>query len=354
MEQEKLPVLSSVTVYEKIARVGEGTYGVVYKARHRTTGQLVALKRVRMDREMDGLPVTFLRELRLLQTMRHSNIVKLLDVATGSKKDSLFLVFEFCSHDLANLDNHLREPFSVSEIKCLLKQILSGLAYLHNRKIIHRDVKLSNLLYTDDGVVKLCDFGLARFLPSKAAPLTPQVFTLWYRGPELLLGCCEYGTALDMWAVGCIFAELLRGKPLFPGKTEFECLRMMCQRLGTPTPDIWKDIVDLPNYQKIVLPAYDSRTLKNDVPKASECAIDLLRGFLAYDPKQRLTAEEALQHPYFEEHPLPKPLGKMPRFPSLHDRSGKLRGVQRVERDREADSSFGDLFGDRHQKKARR
>eukprot|EP00210_Caulerpa_lentillifera_P004948 g4722.t1 len=270
-----------------------------------------------MDVEKDGFPVTCLRELKLLKALDHPNIVKLKEVVTDSSLDGVFLVFEFCDHDFSKLFARTPEsrPFTIAQTKSILTQLLLGLKYLHERCIMHRDIKLSNLLYNDNGFVKLCDFGLARYVPQESARLSPTVATLWYRPPELLLGSDEYDCSLDIWAIGCVMGELLSGQPLFPGETEIECLKLMCELLGTPSETVWKGYNDLPNAQKIILPYHHSRGLKHRI-QGSNLAIDLLYSMLCYDPKRRITASEALHHPFFEEDPTACPLQEMPRFKS--------------------------------------
>ncbi|KAK3264188.1 hypothetical protein CYMTET_27056, partial [Cymbomonas tetramitiformis] len=170
-DQEVKPLAEDdVWNYEKINRIGEGTYGVVYRARHKPTNEIVALKKVRMDRERDGVPVTAVRELRILQSIDHPNIVKLKKVVTGNKKDSIFLVFEYCEHDLARLVDTMRTPFSEAESKSLFLQLLQAVEFLHRHRIVHRDLKLSNLLFNNRGQLKLCDFGLARYFQVPARP----------------------------------------------------------------------------------------------------------------------------------------------------------------------------------------
>ena len=169
---------------------------MVYRARDKQTGEVVALKKVRMDKERDGMPVTALREVRILQSSRHKNIVNLLMVVNGKKPNVIFLVFEYCEHDLARLLETMRVPFTEAESKCLCLQLLQAVEYLHRRWVFHRDLKLSNLLLNNRGELKLCDFGLARFYqPGNAGSYTPKVVTLWYRAPELLFGCARYTAA---------------------------------------------------------------------------------------------------------------------------------------------------------------
>eukprot|EP00899_Mesostigma_viride_P019597 jgi/Mesvir1/27639/Mv07369-RA.1 len=344
-----------VTGYEKINRIGEGTYGVVYRAREKSTGEIVALKKVRMDHERDGMPVTSLRELHVLQACKHKNIVNLHKVVTGTKADSIFLVFEYCPHDLARLMDAMRLPFSESEVKCLLQQLLEAIVFLHKKWIMHRDLKLSNLLYCNDGMLKLCDFGLARHYQPDPRPYTAKVVTLWYRAPELLLGETRYTPAVDMWAVGCIAGELLRHEPLFPGKTEAGMVEMHAQLLGAPNERIWRGLGALPLASQMKMPYQPFNYLKQKFPSLSDSGLDLLNKLLTYDPKKRISAEDALRHPYFYDKPLPKPVHAMPTFPTLHNASS-LRVGGRGEPDRAVnppagrqrgrDDIFGDVFGD--------
>ncbi len=208
-----------VDSFRKVNRIGEGTYGFVYRAIDKETTEVVALKRIIMHNEdYDGFPLTSLREIRLLKKCNHINIVNLKDVAVGTKRDAVFLIFEYCEHDLAVLVSKIKSPFKESEVKCLAMQLLSAVEYIHRNWIVHRDIKLSNLLYNSKGQLKLADFGLARTL-SKPSPtqITQKVVTLWYRSPELLLGTVSYSFTIDVWSAGCILAELLLGRPLLPG-----------------------------------------------------------------------------------------------------------------------------------------
>jgi serine/threonine protein kinase len=224
----------SVDSFQKINRIGEGTYGYVYRAIDKETSGVVALKRLIMHNEdYDGFPLTSLREIKLLKRCNHPNIVKLIDIVVGSKRDAVFLMFEYCEHDLAALLTGVKNPFKESEIKCLVQQLLSAVEYIHRNWIIHRDIKLSNLLYNSKGQLKLADFGLARTMsqPSPVA-LTQKVVTLWYRSPELLLGCETYTLAVDIWSVGCIMGELLLNRPMLAGDDELQQLQLVFKLLG--------------------------------------------------------------------------------------------------------------------------
>ncbi|KAK9817392.1 hypothetical protein WJX74_008301 [Apatococcus lobatus] len=318
-ETDALPVLDDVQDYDKIQRIGEGTYGVVYKAKHKRTGELVALKKLRMEREKDGMPITSVRELRVLQSCRHENIVHLQRVVTGTQPESVFLVFEFCTYDIGRLLDTMTRPFSLPEVKCLFKQLLEGIAFLHSRWIVHRDLKLSNLLLTENGSLKLCDFGLARYFHAYEKALTPRVVTLWYRAPELLLGSELYTEAIDMWAAGCILAELLRMEPLFPAKTELETLQLIAKLLGSPTPRIWPDMTRIEGAAKVKWPDQPYNFMQKVFSKVPAEGVELLNCLLTYDPEKRMTARQALRHPFFTTSPLPRRPEHMPSFPSYFD-----------------------------------
>ncbi|XP_055220535.1 cyclin-dependent kinase 10 isoform X7 [Gorilla gorilla gorilla] len=232
--EHRLGRCRSVKEFEKLNRIGEGTYGIVYRARDTQTDEIVALKKVRMDKEKDGIPISSLREITLLLRLRHPNIVELKEVVVGSHLESIFLVMGYCEQDLASLLENMPTPFSEAQVKCIVLQVLRGLQYLHRNFIIHRDLKVSNLLMTDKGCVKTADFGLARAYGVPVKPMTPKVVTLWYRAPELLLGTTTQTTSIDMWAVGCILAELLAHRPLLPGTSEIHQIDLIVQLLGTP------------------------------------------------------------------------------------------------------------------------
>ena len=200
-----------VSTYNKLNTIGEGTYGTVYRAQHKDTGDIVALKKVIMHGE-SGFPITSLREVMLLQKLHHPNIIKLKEVLVGKLSSSVFLSFEYCEHDMSKLIDNMDRPFSEAAVKGLILQLVSAVQYLHQSFITHRDIKMSNLLYTSEGVLKLADFGLSRkFGEPQLRPMTPTVVTLWYRSPELILGMKDYDKSIDMWSVGCIFGELLAG-----------------------------------------------------------------------------------------------------------------------------------------------
>ncbi|ORZ09115.1 kinase-like domain-containing protein [Lobosporangium transversale] len=304
--------------FEKLNKVGEGTYGVVYRARDKKTNEVVALKRIRMERENDGLPISSLREIKLLKTLRHDNIVLVKDVVVGSDLDQIFLVMEYCEHDMAALMDNVKKPYTPAEVKCLMYQLLKGIEYCHDHFVVHRDLKLSNLLLNSQGILKIADFGLARSFGLPSRPMTPKVVTLWYRAPELLFGDSNYTTAVDMWSAGCIFGELLKHAPLLPGKVEKQQVDLIIELLGTPHEKIWQGFNKLP-MSSIKLPEQRFNNLRNKFPNITDAARSLLSGLLTYDPKKRLSVKQALAHPYFIESPPAKHPSLLPTHPEMRN-----------------------------------
>ncbi|KAJ9709720.1 hypothetical protein PVL29_001278 [Vitis rotundifolia] len=315
----------SVDEFERLNKIDEGTYGVVYRAKDKKTGEIVALKKVKMEKEREGFPLTSLREINILLSFHHPSIVDVKEVVVGSNLDSIFMVMEYMEHDLKGLMETMKQPFSQSEVKCLMLQLLEGIKYLHDNWVLHRDLKTSNLLLNNRGELKICDFGLARQYGSPLKPYTHLVVTLWYRAPELLLGAKQYSTAIDMWSLGCIMAELLSKEPLFNGKTELDQIDKIFRTLGTPSETIWPGFSKLPGvkvnfvkHQYNLLRKKFPATSFTGSPVLSDSGFDLLNKLLTYDPEKRITAEAALNHDWFREVPLPKSKDFMPTFPAQH------------------------------------
>ncbi|XP_064899631.1 cyclin-dependent kinase 2 isoform X1 [Columba livia] len=234
--------------FQKVEKIGEGTYGVVYKARNKVTGEVVALKKIRLDTETEGVPSTAIREISLLKELNHPNIVKLLDVIHTENK--LYLVFEFLHQDLKKfMDSASISGIALPLIKSYLFQLLQGLAFCHAHRVLHRDLKPQNLLINADGAIKLADFGLARAFGVPVRTYTHEVVTLWYRAPEILLGCKYYSTAVDIWSLGCIFAEMITRRALFPGDSEIDQLFRIFRTLGTPDEAAWPGVTAMPDYK---------------------------------------------------------------------------------------------------------
>ncbi|EOB08184.1 Cell division protein kinase 3, partial [Anas platyrhynchos] len=283
--------------FQKVEKIGEGTYGVVYKARNKRTGQLVALKKIRLDSETEGVPSTAIREISLLKELKHPNIVRLLDVVHSQKK--LYLVFEYLNQDLKKyIDSSQTGEFPLSLVKNYLFQLLQGVSFCHSHRVIHRDLKPQNLLINEAGAIKLADFGLARAFGVPLRTYTHEVVTLWYRAPEILLGCKYYSTAVDIWSIGCIFAEMVTRKALFPGDSEIDQLFRIFRTLGTPTEATWPGVTQLPDY-KGDFPRWRRKEMKEIVPNLDRDGRDLLAQLLLYDPSKRISAKAALSHQYF-------------------------------------------------------
>ncbi|KAI8620621.1 kinase-like domain-containing protein, partial [Chytriomyces sp. MP71] len=258
-------------LYEKVEKIGEGTYGVVYKARDRASGTIVALKKIRLETEDEGVPSTAIREISLLKELRHPNIVRLLDIVHNDAK--LYLIFEFLDLDLKKYMDSIK-MLSPSLIRSYMLQLVSGMYYCHAHRILHRDLKPQNLLIDQSGVLKLADFGLARAVGIPLRTYTHEVVTLWYRSPEILLGSRHYSTAVDMWSIGCIFAELSLKHPLFPGDSEIDEIFRIFRVLGTPNEDIWPGISALPDY-KASFPQWNAKPLMEVVPGLDTDGLDL-------------------------------------------------------------------------------
>lgn len=285
--------------FQKLEKVGEGTYGVVYKARDKKTGDLLALKKIRLEAEDEGIPSTAIREIALLKQLQHPNIVRLYDVIHTDKK--LTLVFEFLDQDLKRfMDACGENGIQAETTKSFLYQLLRGIAYCHEHRVLHRDLKPQNLLINMTGELKLADFGLARAFGIPVRNYTHEVVTLWYRAPDVLLGSRKYSTSVDIWSVGCIFAEMVNARPLFPGTNDADQLTKIFKVLGTPSPATWPEMTQLPEY-KDNFPVYPGLSLKKIVKKLDAAGLDLLQRMLEYDPTKRISAEAALQHPYFRD-----------------------------------------------------
>ncbi|KAK2437473.1 cell division control protein C [Trifolium repens] len=286
--------------YEKVEKIGEGTYGVVYKARDRDTKEIIALKKIRLEQEDEGVPSTAIREISLLKEMQHRNIVRLRDVVHSEKR--LYLVFEYLDLDLKkHMDSSPEFSKDPRQIKMFLYQILCGIAYCHSHRVLHRDLKPQNLLIDrSSNSLKLADFGLARAFGIPVRTFTHEVVTLWYRAPEILLGSRQYSTPVDVWSVGCIFAEMINQRPLFPGDSEIDELFKIFRIMGTPNEDTWPGVTSLPDF-KSAFPKWPSQDLATLVPNLEPAGLDILSCMLRLDPSRRITARGALEHEYFKD-----------------------------------------------------
>ncbi|XP_054161435.1 cyclin-dependent kinase 6-like [Oppia nitens] len=312
MDRSSNVVHSSHKNYEEVALIGSGAYGTVFKARDlNNDGQLVALKKVKVPLNEDGVPISLLREisvLKQLQSFEHPNVVRLLDICHGKRLEHerqliLFLVFEHVEQDLATYLHNCPAPgIGPDRIKELLYQLLTGVDFLHSNRIVHRDLKPANILVTNDGQLKLADFGLARIY-QQTQPLTAVVVTLWYRAPEVLLQS-SYASPVDIWSVGCIFAELFTRIPLFCGQSENDQLCKIFNVIGSPLPNEWPKDLALPwstfsNFKKL-----DFDDIVKDICPDGK---NLLEKMLKFDPNKRIGARQALSHQYFKEYEIYPP-----------------------------------------------
>ncbi|KAL5114605.1 Cyclin-dependent kinase catalytic subunit [Pleosporales sp. CAS-2024a] len=307
--------------YQKMEKIGEGTYGVVYKAKDLTAKdqRIVALKKIRLEAEDEGVPSTAIREISLLKEMNDPNIVRLLNIvhADGHK---LYLVFEFLDCDLKKYMEALPvsqggrghalpegtglfgKPLSMDDamVRKFMMQLCQGVRYCHAHRVLHRDLKPQNLLIDKDFNLKLADFGLARAFGVPLRTYTHEVVTLWYRSPEILLGGRQYSTGVDMWSVGCIFAEMCTRKPLFPGDSEIDEIFKIFRILGTPSEQDWPGVTSFPDF-KPSFPKWSRTDIASIVTRLDDVGLDLLDSLLVYDPAGRISAKQTVLHPYFSE-----------------------------------------------------
>ncbi|XP_042422203.1 probable serine/threonine-protein kinase At1g54610 [Zingiber officinale] len=311
--------------FEKIDKIGQGTYSNVYKARDLLTGKVVALKKVRFD-NMEPESVKFMaREILILRRLDHPNVVRLEGLVTSRMSCSLYLVFEYMEHDLAGLAASPTIKFTEPQVKCYMRQLLSGLEHCHSNGVLHRDIKGSNLLIDNDGLLKIADFGLATLYdPNHKHPMTSRVVTLWYRAPELLLGATDYNVGIDLWSAGCILAELLAGKPIMPGRTEVEQLHKIFKLCGSPSEEYWKKS-KLPHATIFKPQQPYKRCIKDTFKDFPPSSLPLVENLLSIDPAERLTATDALNSEFFNTPPYACEPSSLPKYPPSKEMDAKLR-----------------------------
>lgn len=300
-------VLSAKEAFEKLEKVGEGTYGKVYRARDKATGKIVALKKTRLHEDDEGVPPTTLREVSILRMLsRDPHVVRLMDVKQGQNKEGktvLYLVFEYMETDLKKFIRSFRQTgqnIAPTTVKSLMYQLCKGVAFCHGHGILHRDLKPHNLLMDRTTMMlKIADLGLARAFTVPIKKYTHEILTLWYRAPEVLLGATHYSMAVDMWSVACIFAELVTKQALFPGDSELQQLLHIFRLLGTPNEKVWPGVSKLMNWHEY--PQWSPQSLSTAVPNLDELGLDLLSQMLKYEPSSRISAKKAMEHPYFDD-----------------------------------------------------
>ncbi|CAN6321964.1 unnamed protein product [Urochloa humidicola] len=308
--------------YKVIREIGDGTCGNVFMAYNVETNEIVAVKKMKR-KFFQWEECVNLQEVKALQKLIHPNIVKLKEVTMENHE--LFFIFEHMECNLYDVIRERQVAFSEGDIRNFMVQILQGLAYMHNNGYFHRDLKPENLLVTN-GIVKIADFGLAREVSSNP-PYTDYVSTRWYRAPEVLLQSSAYTPAIDMWAVGAILAELFTLTPLFPGESETDQLYKICTVLGTPDCTVWPEGMNLPRSSTFNFFQIPPRNLWELIPNASLEAIDLIQRLCSWDPRRRPTAEQALQHPFFNVcNWVPRPV-----HDASHTKANELKAPPRLE-----------------------
>ena len=327
---------SNIKNYEILGKLGEGTFGEVYKARSMRHGKQVALKKILMHNEKDGFPITALREIKLLKMLSHVNILKLEEMAVertkgeGRKKATMYMVTPYMDHDLSGLLENPAVQITEPQIKCYMLQLLEGLRYLHANKILHRDMKAANLLINNQGILQIADFGLARPYddpPPQAGKgggeathvYTTLVVTRWYRPPELLLQLKYYTTAIDMWGVGCVFGEMFKGRPILAGNSDLNQAQLIFDLVGSPTEENMPGWSSLNGCEGIKTFQSRASTLSQVFREQGSSVISLLSELLKLDWRRRINAIDALQHPYFKTPPLPAKPGELPQFEESHE-----------------------------------
>ncbi|XP_072983922.1 probable serine/threonine-protein kinase At1g54610 [Typha latifolia] len=311
--------------FEKLDKIGQGTYSNVYKARDTLSGKIVALKKVRFDK-LEPESLNFMaREILILRQLDHPNVVKLEGLVTSRMSCSLYLVFEYMEHDLAGLVASPEIKFTEPQVKCYMHQLLSGLEHCHDHGVLHRDIKGSNLLLDNSGLLKIADFGLASFFdPNHKQPMTSRVVTLWYRPPELLLGATHYGVGIDLWSAGCILAELLGGKPVMPGRTEVEQLHKIFKLCGSPSEEYWRKS-KLPHATIFKPQQPYKRRIVETFKDFSPSSLQLIETLLAIDPADRQTASAALRSEFFTTKPYACEPSSLPQYPPSKEMDAKRR-----------------------------
>ncbi|KAL1122879.1 hypothetical protein AAG570_003205 [Ranatra chinensis] len=305
--------------YTITGRIGEGAHGIILRGKEIASGREVALKKVLVKHLDEGIPCQIIREIKTMQMANCKYVMELLDYFPHVL--SFVLVFQYMPSGLSEMIHDYDHPMSEAQMKSYMVMLLRGVRHLHENGIMHRDLKPANLLIGEDGILRIGDFGLGRMMWNenrKNKLYTHQIATRWYRAPEILYGARNYNHTVDLWAVGCIIAEILNKEPLFPGDTDIDQLAMVIRTLGTPNESSWPGLQSLPDFNKITFPPSEPVPWEDLLPDVPSTGVDLVKSLILYDGNQRISAAKALTHPYFFTNPLPMPEKLMPKPPIDH------------------------------------
>lgn len=299
--------LRSTTEFHLAEIIGDGSSALVFRGRDPKHDRDVALKQFRRTPNGPIFPKEVFREITILKSLDHVNVIKLYDIMIGTNIDELGLVLEFCPHSLDQyIDSQAKTGISHAQIKCVAKQMFKGLNYLHKNFVIHRDLKPTNLMISAGGILKIGDFGLSKRYVRANMTMTPDVITRWYQPPEILLECTNYNLGVDLWSAGCIFAELFMGTPIFPGESQMNQINLIINLIGSPSPNVWPDYPKCPALKKISLKKQPFNRLGEKFSKI-ECSRigEMVSNLLVYDPDKRMSAEDFLADDWFDSAPFP-------------------------------------------------
>ncbi|CAN8260709.1 unnamed protein product [Cochlearia groenlandica] len=312
--------------FEKREKIGQGTYSNVFRASEVSTGRVMALKKIRVQ-NFETENIRFIaREIMILRRLDHPNIMKLEGIIASRNSNSIYFVFDYMEHDLQGLCSSPDIKFTEAQIKCYMKQLLWGVEHCHVRGIMHRDIKAANILVNNKGVLKLADFGLANIVtPRNKNQLTSRVVTLWYRAPELLMGSTSYSVSVDLWSVGCVFAEILTGRPLLKGRTEIEQLHKIYKLCGSPDEGFWGKKKLNPQTKMFRSQHQYEGCLRERFEEFPKTAISLLENLLSVDPRKRGTASSALMSEYFNTKPYACDPSTLPKYAPNKEMDAKYR-----------------------------
>ena len=313
--------------FEKREKIGQGTYSNVFRACEVSTGRVMALKKIRVQ-NFETENIRFIaREIMILRRLDHPNIMKLEGIIASRNSNSMYFVFDYMEHDLEGLCSSPDIKFTEAQIKCYMQQLLLGVEHCHLRGIMHRDIKAANILVNNKGVLKIADFGLANIVtPRNKNQLTSRVVTLWYRAPELLMGSTSYSVSIDLWSVGCVFAEILTGRPLLKGRTEIEQLHKIYKLCGPPDEEFWEKNNKLHSQTKMFRPQHQYEgCLRESFEEFPKTAVNLLEKLLSTNPEKRGTASSAIMSEYFNTKPYACDPSTLPKYPPNKEMDAKYR-----------------------------